>query len=88
MALKSRRYVAGSASQFDGTQLLREAESGVVAVIIQYRLGLFGARIQGRRELDAEAPTDPDDRFPRWRKGERRRYTECGTQQVFLCFPT
>ncbi|KAK0211804.1 Alpha/Beta hydrolase protein [Armillaria fumosa] len=35
-------YVAGSASSFDGNDLIRESGNGVVAVIIQYRLGLFG----------------------------------------------
>ncbi|SJL12160.1 uncharacterized protein ARMOST_15581 [Armillaria ostoyae] len=35
-------YVAGSASTFDGNDLIRESGNGVVAVIIQYRLGLFG----------------------------------------------
>ncbi len=35
-------YVAGSAGSFDGNDLLRESGNGVVAVIIQYRLGLFG----------------------------------------------
>ncbi|PBK93163.1 alpha/beta-hydrolase [Armillaria gallica] len=35
-------YVAGNAGSFDGNDLLRESGNGVVAVIIQYRLGLFG----------------------------------------------
>ncbi|KAF8801557.1 alpha/beta-hydrolase [Phlegmacium glaucopus] len=35
-------YVRGNASLFNGNNLLREAGGGVVAVIIQYRLGLFG----------------------------------------------
>ncbi|KAF8801565.1 alpha/beta-hydrolase [Phlegmacium glaucopus] len=35
-------YIAGSASQFNGNDLIREASGDVVAVIIQYRLGVFG----------------------------------------------
>ncbi|KJA16236.1 hypothetical protein HYPSUDRAFT_147970 [Hypholoma sublateritium FD-334 SS-4] len=35
-------YVGGSASQFTGNDILRESGGGVVLVIIQYRLGLFG----------------------------------------------
>ena len=35
-------YVEGNASQFNGNDLVREAGGGVVAVIIQYRLGVFG----------------------------------------------
>ncbi|KXN84321.1 Lipase 4 [Leucoagaricus sp. SymC.cos] len=35
-------YMAGSAFGFDGDDLIREAGGGVVAVIIQYRLGVFG----------------------------------------------
>ncbi|KAF8077595.1 Alpha/Beta hydrolase protein [Lyophyllum atratum] len=35
-------YQAGSASSFNGQDLIREANGGVVAVVIQYRLGAFG----------------------------------------------
>ena len=35
-------YILGNASVFNGNDLIREAGGGVVAVIIQYRLGLFG----------------------------------------------
>ncbi|KDR78748.1 hypothetical protein GALMADRAFT_64526 [Galerina marginata CBS 339.88] len=35
-------YVAGSAASFDGNDLVRESQEGVIAVVIQYRLGLFG----------------------------------------------
>ncbi|KAK0441071.1 Alpha/Beta hydrolase protein [Armillaria borealis] len=35
-------YVSGSASGFPGNDLVREAGGGVIAVVIQYRLGLFG----------------------------------------------
>ena len=35
-------YVEGSASPYNGNDLIREAGGGVVAVVIQYRLGLFG----------------------------------------------
>ncbi|KAJ3743975.1 Alpha/Beta hydrolase protein [Lentinula detonsa] len=35
-------YVAGNASQFHGSDLLQEANNEVIAVVIQYRLGLFG----------------------------------------------
>ncbi|KAG6830002.1 hypothetical protein H0H92_002693 [Tricholoma furcatifolium] len=35
-------YVAGDAAMFDGNDLVSEANGGVVAVIIQYRLGVFG----------------------------------------------
>lgn len=34
--------MAGSASTFNGEDLIRESKNGVVAVVIQYRLGLFG----------------------------------------------
>ena len=35
-------YLAGSASPANGNDLIRDAGGGVVAVGIQYRLGLFG----------------------------------------------
>ncbi|KAF9479977.1 alpha/beta-hydrolase [Pholiota conissans] len=35
-------YVAGSAAQFTGNDILRESGGGVILVVIQYRLGLFG----------------------------------------------
>ncbi|KAG6914514.1 hypothetical protein DXG01_016846 [Tephrocybe rancida] len=35
-------YQAGSAASFNGEDLIREASGGVVAVIIQYRLGVYG----------------------------------------------
>ena len=35
-------YVEGSESEFNGNDLVREGGGGVVAVFIQYRLGVFG----------------------------------------------
>ena len=35
-------YVEGSASEFNGNDLVREGGGGTVAVFIQYRLGVFG----------------------------------------------
>ena len=35
-------YIIGNASKYYGNDLIREAGGGVVAVMIQYRLGLFG----------------------------------------------
>ncbi|KAJ6577948.1 Alpha/Beta hydrolase protein [Mycena capillaripes] len=35
-------YIIGSSSQFRGTDLVAQSNRGVVVVIIQYRLGLFG----------------------------------------------
>ncbi|KAK0211203.1 Alpha/Beta hydrolase protein [Desarmillaria ectypa] len=35
-------YVSGGANGFSGSNLIRESGGGVVAVVIQYRLGLFG----------------------------------------------
>ena len=35
-------YIMGSESEFNGNDLVREAGGGVVAVFIQYRLGVFG----------------------------------------------
>ena len=35
-------YVGGSASSFDGNDLVRESGEEVIAVVIQYRLGVFG----------------------------------------------
>ncbi|KAH7906676.1 Alpha/Beta hydrolase protein [Hygrophoropsis aurantiaca] len=35
-------YVAGYAEEFDGAQLLDHSDNGVVAVVLQYRLGVFG----------------------------------------------
>ncbi|KAL4258871.1 Carboxylic ester hydrolase [Pleurotus pulmonarius] len=35
-------YVGGSAHRYNGDDLVREALNGVVVVIIQYRLGIFG----------------------------------------------
>ena len=36
------RYVTGSAADTDGGDLIRESGGGIVAVTIQYRLGVFG----------------------------------------------
>ncbi|KAF9224462.1 alpha/beta-hydrolase [Gyrodon lividus] len=35
-------YISGSASLFNGANLIIESDHGVIVVIIQYRLGLFG----------------------------------------------
>ncbi|KAJ7077232.1 Alpha/Beta hydrolase protein [Mycena epipterygia] len=35
-------YLAGAASSFNGEDLIRQSNRGIVAVIIQYRLGVFG----------------------------------------------
>ncbi|KAI3615392.1 cephalosporin esterase [Moniliophthora roreri] len=35
-------YVSGDAIGFHGSDLIKESDNGVVAVLIQYRLGLFG----------------------------------------------
>ena len=35
-------YAFGSAPPYNGNDLVREAGNGVVAVVIQYRLGVFG----------------------------------------------
>ncbi|KAE9407595.1 alpha/beta-hydrolase [Gymnopus androsaceus JB14] len=43
--MDSRRrgaYVSGNASMYPGSDLLQEANNEVIAVLIQYRLGLFG----------------------------------------------
>ena len=37
-----RRYIAGAANTFTGQDIIKESDYGVVTVIIQYRLGLFG----------------------------------------------
>ncbi|KAF7365125.1 Carboxylic ester hydrolase [Mycena venus] len=39
---KHARYDVGSASQYNGAELVQESNNQVVVVIIQYRLGLFG----------------------------------------------
>lgn len=36
------RYIAGAASLFNGEDIIRQSNRGVVVVIIQYRLGIFG----------------------------------------------
>ncbi|KAJ7645150.1 Alpha/Beta hydrolase protein [Mycena polygramma] len=36
------KFVAGAASQYRGSDLIAQSNRGLVAVIIQYRLGLFG----------------------------------------------
>ncbi|KAK7032678.1 COesterase domain-containing protein [Favolaschia claudopus] len=35
-------YLAGSANGFDGEDIIRQSNRGVVVVVIQYRLGVFG----------------------------------------------
>ncbi|KAJ6585112.1 Alpha/Beta hydrolase protein [Mycena capillaripes] len=35
-------YILGSASQYNGTELVQESNNEVIVVVIQYRLGLFG----------------------------------------------
>lgn len=37
-----RRYIEGAASSFSGQDIIKESGYGVVTVIIQYRLGVFG----------------------------------------------
>jgi carboxylesterase type B len=36
------RYLAGAASSFNGEDIIRQSNRGVVVVLIQYRLGVFG----------------------------------------------
>ena len=36
------RYIEGAASSFSGQDIIKESGYGVVTVIIQYRLGVFG----------------------------------------------
>jgi cholinesterase len=52
-------YVLGSATGFfgtfyDGNDLIRESGEGVVVVVIQYRLGLFGF-LSGQKVKDGGA---------------------------------
>ena len=35
-------YIAGAASSFSGEDIIKESGYGVITVIIQYRLGVFG----------------------------------------------
>jgi hypothetical protein len=42
----------GSASQYDGADLVQESNNQVVAVVVQYRLGLFGKHSFGTSERD------------------------------------
>ncbi|KAJ7723837.1 Alpha/Beta hydrolase protein [Mycena maculata] len=35
-------YISGAASSFDGEDIIRQSNRGVVVVLIQYRLGVFG----------------------------------------------
>lgn len=35
-------YVSGSASEFDGTDIVKESNHGLIVVLPQFRLGLFG----------------------------------------------
>jgi len=43
------RYLAGAASSYNGEDLIRQSNRGIVVVVIQYRLGVFG-------ELGGEFP--------------------------------
>ena len=38
----SRRYIGGQANWYNGEYLVTESAYGVISVVIQYRLGLFG----------------------------------------------
>ncbi|EGN99178.1 hypothetical protein SERLA73DRAFT_90445 [Serpula lacrymans var. lacrymans S7.3] len=40
-------YIQGAASAFDGADIIRDADYGVVVVLIQYRLGLFVGFLSG-----------------------------------------
>lgn len=42
MNLSSYRYIAGAAKDYDGADLVRASNNGVITVVMQYRLGLFG----------------------------------------------
>ncbi|TFK98312.1 Alpha/Beta hydrolase protein [Pterulicium gracile] len=35
-------YASGNGSMYDGSQLVRESNNQIIAVVVQYRLGLFG----------------------------------------------
>lgn len=48
-------YIEGGADSFAGSDLMREANNEIVAVIIQYRLGLFGTC--GPFNLSATSPS-------------------------------
>ncbi|KAF4614038.1 hypothetical protein D9613_008113 [Agrocybe pediades] len=47
-------YILGSATGFDGNDLIRESGEGVVVVVIQYRLGVFGF-LPGQKVKDGGA---------------------------------
>lgn len=51
------RYIAGAASSFSGEDIIKESGFGVVAVFIQYRLGVLGflpgSEVQANGTLNA-----------------------------------
>ncbi len=42
LTLAMVRYISGGAASFNGDDLIVKAKNGVVVVVIQYRLGIFG----------------------------------------------
>ncbi|KAL1738845.1 Alpha/Beta hydrolase protein, partial [Schizophyllum fasciatum] len=48
-------YMRGDVSSYDGTDLLRQAEGGLIVVEIQYRLGVFGFLAGSELQADGSA---------------------------------
>lgn len=54
MLENSIRYLQGNASSNTAFDFIQESEYGVIAVVIQYRLGLFGESILTEFITDSE----------------------------------
>lgn len=52
----------GGADEYPGSDLMREANNGIVLVIIQYRLGIFGEKITFT--VVEAGPVTPRTRLP------------------------
>jgi carboxylesterase type B len=78
-------YIEGNASMYNGNDLIREAGGGIVAVVIQYRLGLFGF-LAGEKVKEGGALNSGLCTYPGFRKEERQRYNLYNTvdQQAAL----
>jgi carboxylesterase type B len=44
------RYVAGRASLYDGEDVINQSNRGIVVVVIQYRLGVFGTKLLSKNK--------------------------------------
>jgi carboxylesterase type B len=75
-------YIEGAASNFDGADLIVDSNHGVISVLIQYRLGLFGMfYCSFQSQIRTKVYALPI-RFSSWGSGQGRGCSQCWATYV------